>query len=127
MQDDPLSRRALDRLRRLVRVLQGHDVDLDELLVVTVAGIVVAIEARAYRDPLVTHEVIGAGPDATWPLSWAQGFLVLSVLLPPSAPTLEGDPDDVPGAVPVLVVQGNDVEVTFVLHADLEQQREVPS
>lgn len=124
--DDPLSRRALDRLRRLVRVLHQHDVDLDDLVLVTIAGIVVAIDARAYRDPLVVHEVVGAGPDATWPLSWAQGFLVLGILVPQSAPRLEGSDDDTPGAIPILVIDGDSVEVTFIAHEDLEQQ-EVPS
>lgn len=123
---DPLTPRALDRLRRLAQVLHQHEVDLDDLVLVTIAGIVVAIDARAYRDPLVVHEVVGAGPDATWPLSWMDGALVLGLLLPSSAPKLEGGADDTPGAVPVLVVQGDNVEVTFILHEDL-QQAEMPS
>lgn len=116
-------RRALDRLRRLVRVLHEHEVD--EMVLITTAGVILAVEVSAFRDPLVTHEVPGAGTYAEWPLKWTEGFLVLGTLLPASAPRLDGSPDDTPGAVPVLVIDGDNVEVTFVLHADLE--RGVPS
>jgi len=123
--DDPLSPRALERLRHLVRVLHEHEVEVDDLVLVTLAGIVLAVEVRPHRDPLVVHEVVGAGPDATWPLKWTEGFLVLSLLVPRSAPRLEGSDDDTPGAVPVLVVEGGNVEITFVITQDLGQQ--VPS
>jgi len=106
-------------------VLHRHKVDLDELVLITTTGVIVAVEAHAYRDPLVVHEVTNAGRHATWPLSWMDGYLVLGIMLPPSAPRLGGDPDDASGAVPVLVIDGDAVRVTFVLHDDLKPR--VPS
>lgn len=114
---DPLSRGALARIRRLLRVLRDHEVDLDDVTLVTVAGVVLAVEAHSYREPLVTHSVPGAGPDAAWPLSWTEGYVILGILLPLTARL---DSSETPGAIPVLVIEGNTAELTFLMLDDIE-------
>lgn len=115
--DDPLSRRSLARIHHLLRVLREHDVPPADVTLITTAGVVIAVEAYSYPDPLVTHTVPGAGPHAAWVLSWNEGYLVLGILLPPIARV---DASETPGAIPVLVVTGNAAELTFVALDDVE-------
>lgn len=111
---DPLSRPALARVRWHLRVLRHH-FDPEDVEQIAVFEDVLLFDV--FGSWLLTYNVPGAGAEgvAAWAASRDDAYFIAEVLFPR---LLRPRWDEAPGAIPVLVFDGDQPELTFLMHAD---------